>query len=82
MIYIMKKLIQLLIKPTPKVGKKIRNIGLGLLTAGGGGLIAPELTEVPESWISLLNALSALLTVIGALIAGVGQGQTEEKPKE
>lgn len=86
-ITIMKKLFKLIKSKTPGIGKKIKNIGLGLL----GISAAPEmpgtgisesisnLPEVPQTWI---RALQIILAIVGLFMAGAGSASTTGNPDE
>ena len=58
-----------LIARTPKIGKRIRNVGGALL---GLNLGMATLPEVPDSWLALANIVLAVVMVIW------GQKQTPE----
>ena len=65
---------------TTQKGKFLKGLGAALLGTGGTALVHDvQLPEAPESWILLIEALVAL---VGAITALIGQLQTEEEEKK
>lgn len=75
------KALKLFQSKTPRLGKKIRNVGLALLGAGAAPVAmehAGALPEIPESWIFFLDAIKSILLAVGTLMTIGGQAQTDE----
>jgi len=65
---------------TTKKGQFLKGLGAAILGTGGTALVHDaQLPEAPESWILLIEAL---ITLVGAITALVGQLQTEEAEKK
>lgn len=71
---------------TPAVGKRIRGVGLALLTGsaatGTAAVSLPEVPDSPDTWVELARTILQILTVIqaivGMIMTGAGQGQAGE----
>ncbi len=74
-------------KETPKVGQKLAETGAKLFLGGGallGGASTITLPEAPESWVVLIQNITALIgavtSLIGAVMVLVGKTQTTDNP--
>jgi hypothetical protein len=70
------KLIDRYFKPTPNFFRKLRNIGLGMATAGGALLAAP--IALPAA----IAALAGYLTVAGTVATAVSQAVVSDDHDE
>lgn len=70
---IMVKFVTKLISRTPKIGRRIRNVGGALLGLNATAFVLPE---IPDSYIVLANILLAIVVAIW------GQKQTPEDVKK
>lgn len=61
-------------KPTPKFFKKLRNIGIALVTAGGAIIAAPVIMP------ALVVTIATYLTVAGTVAIAVSQAVTQDGP--
>jgi hypothetical protein len=74
-------------KETPKVGEKLADAGAKLFMGGGallGGATSITLPEAPDSWLLVIQNLTALIgavtSLIGAIMVLVGKTQTTDNP--
>ncbi len=80
----MKKLLGLFKKKTPKVGRKLAKIGIGLGAATVGLEFArPELIEyLPEKHRIWYIVIELIIGTLGAIFFGAGAASTEDNPDE
>ena len=67
------KIIDRIKAPTPKFHKRLRNIGLGLIAAGGAILASPVALPVA------LGSLASYLIVAGSVATAVAQSVTADR---
>jgi hypothetical protein len=67
------KIIDRIKAPTPKFHKRLRNIGLGLIAAGGAILASPVALPVA------VGSLASYLIVAGSVATAVAQSVTADR---
>ena len=67
------KIIDRIKAPTPKFHKRLRNIGLGLIAAGGAILASPVVLPIA------VGSLASYLIVAGSVATAVAQSVTADR---
>lgn len=67
------KILDRLKAPTPKFHRRLRNIGLGLIAAGGAILASPVALPIA------IGSLASYLIVAGSVATAVAQSVTAER---
>lgn len=70
------KLVERFKKPTPKFFRILRNIGIGLATAGG------VIITAPISMPAILISIATYMTVAGTVATAVSQAVVSDEQKE